>query len=62
MADVSTLGMGGGSRLGTTLQNQTIVQPRTGRWSVNEQLVFLSGLKRWGKGRWKEIGREIPTR
>lgn len=38
------------------------VQIRTGRWSFNEQLVFLSGLRRWGKGQWKLIGKDIPTR
>ncbi|GMI08674.1 hypothetical protein TrLO_g12660 [Triparma laevis f. longispina] len=35
---------------------------RSGRWSINEQLVFLQGLRKYGKGQWKCIGREIPTR
>mmetsp|Transcript_9086 Transcript_9086/g.16473 ORF Transcript_9086/g.16473 Transcript_9086/m.16473 type:complete len:330 (+) Transcript_9086:118-1107(+) len=38
------------------------LQVRSGRWSVNEQLVFLYGLRKYGKGQWKQIGKEIPTR
>lgn len=37
-------------------------QGRAGRWSVSEQVAFLRGLRRYGKGQWKQIGKEIPTR
>ena len=35
---------------------------RTGRWNRDECIAFMDGLKRHGKGHWKQIAREIPTR
>ncbi|GMI49065.1 hypothetical protein TrCOL_g9978 [Triparma columacea] len=35
---------------------------RSGRWTFAEQVVFLQGLRTYGKGNWKQIGRDIPTR
>ena len=35
---------------------------RTGRWNRDECTAFADGLKRHGKGRWKQIAKEIPTR
>jgi hypothetical protein len=32
---------------------------RTGRWSLEEELLFLHGLKACGKGKWKEIGEQV---
>ena len=33
-----------------------------GRWSDEEKLLFLVGLRKYGKGRWKQIGRVLTTR
>ena len=33
-----------------------------GRWKYWEHMEFLKGLRREGKGKWKAIGRAIPTR
>jgi hypothetical protein len=33
-----------------------------GRWKYWEHIEFLKGLRREGKGKWKAIGRAIPTR
>jgi hypothetical protein len=33
-----------------------------GRWKDWEHIEFLKGLRREGKGKWKAIGRAIPTR
>ena len=34
----------------------------TGRWSPEEKLLFLHGLKQFGRGRWKNIQMFLPTR
>ena len=34
----------------------------TGRWSRAEKRLFLEGLRRHGKGRWKQIGKVVKTR
>lgn len=33
-----------------------------GRWTPAEKAAFLTGLKRFGRGKWKEIAKLIPTR
>ncbi|KAL3797447.1 hypothetical protein ACHAW5_004466 [Stephanodiscus triporus] len=35
---------------------------KSGRWTDAERLTFLKGLKRFGRGKWKEIATLIPTR
>ena len=35
---------------------------RQGRWSNEERLLFLKGLRRFGAGQWKEIGLYVTTR
>ena len=35
---------------------------RAGRWSPEEKLLFLHGLKQFGRGRWKKIQTFLPTR
>jgi hypothetical protein len=34
----------------------------TGRWTQEEKLLFLFGLKRFGKGRWKKMSVYLPHR
>lgn len=34
----------------------------TGRWARSEKKLFLEGLRRYGKGRWKQIGKVVQTR
>ncbi|GMI01491.1 hypothetical protein TrLO_g4935 [Triparma laevis f. longispina] len=41
---------------------QSVQSARSGRWTDNEQLIFLQGLRKYGKGQWKLISREITTR
>jgi hypothetical protein len=33
-----------------------------GRWSEKEKQLFLIGLRKYGKGKWKEIGTILTTR
>jgi hypothetical protein len=33
-----------------------------GRWSTAEKLLFLHGLKLFGRGRWKKISTFLPLR
>lgn len=35
---------------------------RAGRWSPEEKLLFLHGLKMFGRGKWKKIQTFLPTR
>eukprot|EP00934_Nitzschia_sp_Nitz4_P007546 Nitzschia sp. Nitz4//scaffold1_size375055//350823//351524//NITZ4_000339-RA/size375055-processed-gene-0.395-mRNA-1//1//CDS//3329541234//7536//frame0 len=35
---------------------------RTGRWTPDEKILFLYGLKRFGKGRWKKMSIYLPFR
>lgn len=36
--------------------------PRAGRWSLDEKIMFLYGLSKYGKGRWKKISVYVPDR
>jgi hypothetical protein len=33
-----------------------------GKWSDQEKLLFLVGLRKYGKGKWKQIGKALTTR
>mmetsp|Transcript_86992 Transcript_86992/g.130439 ORF Transcript_86992/g.130439 Transcript_86992/m.130439 type:complete len:227 (+) Transcript_86992:86-766(+) len=35
---------------------------RTGRWTPDEKILFLYGLRRFGKGRWKKMSIYLPNR
>jgi hypothetical protein len=35
---------------------------RTGRWSLDEKILFLYGLQQFGKGHWKKISMYVPDR
>jgi hypothetical protein len=35
---------------------------RKGRWTLDEKVLFLHGLKTYGKGRWKKISIFLPHR
>jgi Myb-like DNA-binding domain len=35
---------------------------RSGRWTPEEKLLFLHGLRLYGRGRWKKIRQFLPTR
>ena len=51
---------------GSTLTNGNLVisgnSVLSGRWTELEKLVFLHGLKAHGKGQWKKIHKDLPTR
>jgi hypothetical protein len=40
----------------------TISALRSGRWGNDEKVLFLYGLKRFGKGRWKKMSMYLPHR
>jgi hypothetical protein len=35
---------------------------RSGRWTLDEKVLFLYGLKKFGKGRWKKMSVYLPNR
>jgi hypothetical protein len=35
---------------------------RTGRWTLDEKVLFLYGLQMFGKGRWKKMSVYLPNR
>jgi hypothetical protein len=49
---------GNGSASGSTSGSV----PRAGRWTPDEKILFLYGLKRFGKGRWKKMSVYLPHR
>jgi hypothetical protein len=51
-------GMGGATMTSTSGGGNN----KTGRWSLDEKILFLYGLRKFGKGRWKKIGAYIPHR
>ena len=36
--------------------------PKDGRWSLNQEILFHYALKKYGKGRWREIEQFVPNR
>jgi hypothetical protein len=49
-----------------SIENNGAVQQqpsaRTGRWSLDEKILFLYGLQQFGKGHWKKISMYVPDR
>ena len=45
-----------------TTSTQASGSMRTGRWTFEEKLLFLYGLRKYGKGRWKKISVYLPNR
>jgi Myb-like DNA-binding domain len=45
--------------VGTTERSQ---HQRTGRWTMDEKTLFLYGLRKFGKGKWKKISAYLPNR
>jgi hypothetical protein len=35
---------------------------RSGRWTLDEKVLFLYGLQKFGKGRWKKMSVYLPNR
>jgi hypothetical protein len=50
------------SRRRTTSTQASSGNLRTGRWTLEEKLLFLYGLRKYGKGRWKKISVYLPHR
>lgn len=44
------------------LPNSGSSDQRVGRWTLDEKLLFLYGLQKFGKGRWKKISLYVPGR
>ncbi|KAL7496200.1 hypothetical protein ACHAWT_009953 [Skeletonema menzelii] len=45
------------------ISNGTIkLSGKYGRWTPAEKAAFLTGLRRFGRGKWKEIAKLIPSR
>ncbi|CAB9501141.1 expressed unknown protein [Seminavis robusta] len=43
-------------------EQKPINNAKSGRWSLDEKLLFLYGLSVFGKGRWKKISAYVPDR
>jgi Myb-like DNA-binding domain len=55
------LRFGGTKKVVTGKENQP-ARINRGRWTTQERLTFLRGLRVHGKSKWKEISKMIPTR
>lgn len=53
--------LGGTTKVVTDKENRPAKINR-GRWTLQERLAFLRGLRVHGKSKWKEISKMIPTR
>jgi hypothetical protein len=53
---------GSSSKLLLTPASATGPVQRSGRWTPDEKILFLYGLKRFGKGRWKKMSIYLPHR
>jgi hypothetical protein len=53
--------LGGTTNVVTNKENRPTKINR-GRWTLQERLSFLRGLRLHGKSKWKEISKMIPTR
>lgn len=53
-----------GDNSGTVTTMKAVSQPpvRAGRWSLDEKILFLFGLQKFGKGHWKKISMYVPDR
>lgn len=45
-----------------TTPHENMPAKRSGRWTMDEKILFLYGLRRFGKGRWKKISIYLPGR
>jgi SHAQKYF class myb-like DNA-binding protein len=63
---ITTTNNSGGSSSSILMPPQTNggikMSGKYGRWTPAEKAAFLTGLKRFGRGKWKEIAKLIPTR
>jgi hypothetical protein len=50
------------ARLSTPPSAASEQAQRSGRWTPDEKILFLYGLKRFGKGRWKKMSIYLPHR
>lgn len=37
-------------------------EPRSGRWTIDEKILFLYGLQKYGRGKWRQIQSYCPGR
>jgi hypothetical protein len=45
-----------------TCVSKTRSKQTRGRWTKYEQVAFLRGIKKFGKGKWSKIATAIPSR
>lgn len=62
VATTSTTTNGDSSGTGTTMKAVSQPPVRAGRWSLDEKILFLFGLQKFGKGHWKKISMYVPDR
>ena len=64
-ANTTSVTTNGESGIVTTVRSVPSIpaQPsRSGRWSLDEKILFLFGLQKFGKGHWKKISMYVPDR
>jgi hypothetical protein len=46
----------------TPTTSSVVAVPRSGRWTLDEKVLFLYGLQKYGRGKWKQIQCYCPGR
>jgi hypothetical protein len=46
----------------TSTSSVVVAVPRSGRWTLDEKVLFLYGLQKYGRGKWKQIQCYCPGR
>lgn len=59
---VATTTTNGDSGVVSTMKAMSQPPVRAGRWSLDEKILFLFGLQKFGKGHWKKISMYVPDR
>jgi Myb-like DNA-binding domain len=63
--NMNTLAAGSGSTNGAPWPSPPAANrtgERVGRWTLDEKILFLYGLQKFGKGQWKKISAYVPGR
>jgi hypothetical protein len=60
--DTNDITTGNDAPLTEQTAEESYVPSKVGRWTLDEKILFLYGLQKFGKGHWKKISMYVPDR